>query len=521
MNKRIKFQKMLLIASICLATVSITKAQTEDKRWSVGVHAGFTQYNGDLGNDFYKTDFGINELDFMEGFTVSRYLTSHLDLSFMASKGKVGYKRANGAFSSGFTTALLNLRFNITGQKSIIRPYLFIGTGAMLYDNNIVITNKKLDYVTPSFGGGLRLKVTSDIAFNFQETFLVTSADDKDGVIGGINDYYLFHTAGFSYNFGKKKDADNDGVSDRYDKCPNTPANVAVDKTGCPLDKDKDGIADYLDGCPDKAGTVATNGCPDKDGDGIADKDDKCPDVFGLASFKGCPDTDGDGIVDNEDRCPLIAGPVSLKGCPDTDGDGVANIDDICGNTPKGYQVDATGCSLDNDKDGIVNEEDRCPNLAGPAGLRGCPDTDGDGVADIDDRCPNAVGPLTNKGCPVITKETLQRITLIGSKVFFENNSDQLKVASLVQLDELSVILKKYETANLVIEGYTDSNGDDATNLTLSQKRTESVKNYLIGKGITDTRLTATGFGENKPIASNKTSLGRAKNRRVELKTFY
>jgi len=94
-------------------------------------------------------------------------------------------------------------------------------------------------------------------------------------------------------------------------------------------------------------------------------------------------------------------------------------------------------------------------------------------------------------------------------------------VASLVLLDELSKILDKYAGANLFIDGHTDSNGSDAFNINLSQKRTDAVKFYLISKGIDDSRLTATGYGEAKPIADNKTALGRAKNRRVELKTNY
>ena len=91
----------------------------------------------------------------------------------------------------------------------------------------------------------------------------------------------------------------------------------------------------------------------------------------------------------------------------------------------------------------------------------------------------------------------------------------------MAQLDELAELLKKYEAANLVIEGHADSQGEDAFNLTLSQKRTESVKEYLMGKGIMESRLTAIGFGETQPIADNNTALGRAKNRRVVLKTSY
>jgi outer membrane protein OmpA-like peptidoglycan-associated protein len=329
---------------------------------------------------------------------------------------------------------------------------------------------------------------------NLQETFLYSNEDKRDGIIKGSNDSYLFHMVGLTFNFGKKKDADNDGVSDRNDKCPNTPPNIAVDKKGCPLDRDNDGVADYLDACPDIAGLATMNGCPDKDGDGITDADDRCPDMAGSAVMKGCPDTDSDGVADIDDKCP---------------------------GTKSGYKVDASGCTIDNDKDGIINEDDRCPDMAGPASLKGCPDTDGDGVADIDDRCPSVKGTFANKGCPEITKEEVIKITEIASKIFFETNSAKLKVASLMQLDELTNILQKYETANLLIGGHTDSKGTDAFNLNLSQKRTESVKTYLMEKGIMESRITATGYGETQPIADNATALGRAKNRRVELKTSY
>ena len=85
----------------------------------------------------------------------------------------------------------------------------------------------------------------------------------------------------------------------------------------------------------------------------------------------------------------------------------------------------------------------------------------------------------------------------------------------------MAKILYKYEGANLVIEGHTDSQGDENLNMDLSQKRTESVVEYLIGKGVSRDRLKGVGYGEANPVASNKTTLGRAKNRRVELKTNY
>ncbi len=511
--------KKLLLLSICLAFTLIMNAQTIDKKWNIGLHGGASQYKGDLGNDFYKTDMAFYSLG---GLSLSRYIWTHFDLSLFATKGTVGFNRPAGSFKRDFTSVMLNFRFNILGPKSPVRPYIFVGGGGMLFDKNLTINEDKMDYIAPSFGGGVNFKLGPTVMLNLQETFLYSNNDIRDGApVADENDAYLFHTVGLTFNFGKTKDTDNDGVSDRKDKCPNTPQNIAVDKKGCPLDKDEDGVADYQDVCPDVAGTVALKGCPDKDGDGIADKDDACPDMAGSQALKGCPDKDGDGIADKDDLCPDMAGPVALKGCPDKDNDGVADINDKCPDTKPGFKVDASGCPKDNDKDGIINEDDRCPDAAGAASLKGCPDTDGDGVADIDDRCPGIKGTLINKGCPEITKEDVKKITQIGSKIFFETASDKLKVASLVQLDELVVILKKYEAANLIIGGHTDSQGTDEYNITLSQKRTESVKTYLMGKGIMESRLTATGYGESTPIATNETSIGRAKNRRVELKTSY
>ena len=489
--------KKLLFLCICIGFTFTTRAQTEEKKWNVGVHGGVTQYHGDLGRSFYKTDQAFYGFG---GLSVSRYLGKLFDANLLLSKGTIGYDGSNGVggvnrgFKSDFNAASLNLRFNITAPEYIIRPYVFAGVGAILFDNDVNFHQEKIDYMLPTAGAGINFRLSPWVMLNLQETFSFSNKDRRDGVIAGENDSYLSHMAGLTFNLGSKKDADMDGVSDKNDECPDTPSGVAVDKKGCPVDKDKDGVADYLDTCPDVVGTQALMGCPDKDGDGVADKTDRCPDVAGTTALKGCPDADRDGVADLDDKCP---------------------------NSKTGSRVDASGCPTDSDKDGVMDDEDNCPDVAGIVALKGCPDADGDGVADQEDRCPNAKGSLANKGCPEIAKEDVRRITFIGSKLFFENNSNKLKVASLSQLDELAKILYKYDGANLVIEGHTDSNGEENTNMDLSQKRTEAVIEYLIGKGVSKARLTGVGYGEAKPIASNKTTLGRAKNRRVELKTNY
>jgi OOP family OmpA-OmpF porin len=483
--------KKLLLLCLCLAATLTTKSQTEEQKWNIGLHGGVIQYHGDLGRDWYKTDktmYGFG------GITVSRYLWKYFDLNLLYTRGTLGYDSGVTGYKGDFSAVAANIRLNLMGPEYIVRPYVFAGIGAILFDNHLNFHKESIDSALPTAGGGINFRLSPMITLNLQETFMFTNSDRRDGIVSGKNDDYLMHMAGLTFNFGSTKDADNDGVSDHNDKCPDTPAGVAVDKKGCPQDKDGDGVADYLDTCPNVAGTVMLNGCPDKD---------------------------SDGVTDLEDRCPDLAGSVALKGCPDADNDGVADVDDRCPNSKPGSKVDATGCVLDSDKDGVMNDEDRCPDVFGLVSLKGCPDADGDGIADIDDRCPNAKGSMENKGCPEIAKQDAIRITYIGSKLFFENNSDKLKVASLVLLDELSKILDKYAGANLFIDGHTDSNGSDAFNINLSQKRTDAVKFYLISKGIADSRLTATGYGEAKPIADNKTALGRAKNRRVELKTNY
>ena len=159
------------------------------------------------------------------------------------------------------------------------------------------------------------------------------------------------HTAGLTFALGKPKDTDADGVPDRKDKCPETPAGVNVDLVGCPVDGDSDGVPDHQDKCPTEKGVAALEGCPDRDNDGVRDSEDLCPDTPGKAALKGCPDADNDGVADANDKCPdTPAGTqVDATGCPlvlDQDRDNVVDSLDRCPNTPAGVRVDSTGCSL-------------------------------------------------------------------------------------------------------------------------------------------------------------------------------
>ncbi|MBO0321108.1 OmpA family protein [Muricauda sp. CAU 1633] len=264
------------------------------------------------------------------------------------------------------------------------------------------------------------------------------------------------------------------------------------------------------------AGLSIKFGGTDTDGDGIYDKDDACPEVAGLEAFNGCPDSDGDGIEDAKDECPNEAGPKEMNGCPDSDGDGVADKDDACPSTP-GLAALA-GCP-DADGDGVADKDDDCPNEAGPAENNGCPwpDRDGDGVLDKDDQCPDVAGTVANNGCPEVTEEVQKQLNDYARTILFDTGKSSIKAESTSVMVDIIQILNEYPTAKFTVEGHTDSVGSETLNQKLSESRANSVRDFLIDKGIASDRLTAIGYGEAKPIATNNTRAGRAQNRRVEI----
>jgi len=279
------------------------------------------------------------------------------------------------------------------------------------------------------------------------------------------------------------QDSDDDGIEDKVDKCPNDPEDFdgTEDDDGCPeLDNDKDGIPDKTDKCADLAedfdGYEDTDGCPDldNDSDGIPDLSDKCPnepeDFDGVQDQDGCPDvvqdSDNDGIPDDTDKCPLKAEDVD------------------------GYQDD-DGCpDLDNDLDGILDKDDQCPSE--PETFNGYKDEDG---------CPDER--------PIEEKFILRGLN-------FETGSAAITPDSYTILDQVVKSLKAYPEVRVEISGHTDNVGKDDYNLGLSQRRADSVKQYLVNAGINADRIVTRGYGESTPIAPNGTAAGRAENRRIE-----
>ena len=286
-----------------------------------------------------------------------------------------------------------------------------------------------------------------------------------------LGEGYIFLQANYRRSFAEKKLDHNMFYSLGFTqvisgKMPEVkPVPVVIEEV---KDRDNDGVPDVSDACPDIAGPASLKGCPDKDNDAIADKDDKCPDVAGLQKYNGCPipDTDKDGINDEEDKCPQTAGIRRYNGCP-------------------------------------------------------IPDKDNDGVNDEEDRCPGLAGTVANHGCPDVKEEIKKKMDKAATSIYFASGKAVLLATSNKSLNEVAQILQSDNDLKLDISGHTDNTGKAESNQTLSENRAKAVYDYLVKKGVSPDKLISAGFGQDQPIADNKSAAGRAKNRRVELLLHY
>jgi outer membrane protein OmpA-like peptidoglycan-associated protein len=341
------------------------------------------------------------------------------------------------------------------------------------------------------------------------------------GVIEGVGVPKGRGFIGLLYNH-EAADQDNDGIPDDKDQCPTIPEDRDnfQDDDGCPdPDNDADTIPDDKDKCPNQPETVNNyqdeDGCPDeipdRDKDGIPDADDKCPEAGGdvirvkTSKHYGCPDRDKDGIPDHLDKCPDekedTDGFQDEDGCPDpdNDGDGVIDQEDQCVDTPG--TKENNGCpEEDKDKDGIIDRLDKCPDK--PENYNGFEDEDG---------CPDAK--------PTLVVQTADAIEIKGT-IEFATDSDKIVGAKSFQILDAVAALMSHNLAIQLVEvgGHTDDRGGRERNVTLSKNRAQACATYVSSKGVKPERLTSAGYGQDKPIADNKTPQGRQKNRRVEFK---
>ena len=273
--------------------------------------------------------------------------------------------------------------------------------------------------------------------------------------------------------FGCPSDVDGDGVPDYLDKCNLTPIGAPVDANGCPKDSDKDGVADYLDKCPDTPldTKVDENGCP----------------IDSVVAPVAAP-----AEVKNEAQPAAPATTTKPAATPTA-------------------QPAATPAA----------KPSPAQTVAKPAKTPVAKASDNSMIADrYDELTPEQYAAnrpqarhytITENG---VEYEVFESTTC---NVLFDSSMAVVRNRMLPDINKVYNTLKNKPNTSVIILGHTDSDCTNEKNLALSVKRANAVKRVLTNKGIDDSRVVARGFGETKPIISNRTSLGRSQNRRAEV----
>jgi OmpA-OmpF porin, OOP family len=457
-----------LFALLMLVSLS-TQAQDSNNKWAIsfganavdGARVSAASNVQDQFSQYFDSKKYWSVIPSVSYLNVSKYVGDNFSVGFTGSINKINHF-ANPRIGQGEYLSTNPGDLSYYGLDAVVKYSFKDLVKSKVFDPNVHIGGGYTFLGTASAGtvnAGLGLTVwfTDNMGLTIQSTYKHSFDNTRNMVIDVPT--HMQHFAGLTFKFGAS-------------------------------DKDGDGIYDNDDTCPEVAGLKQFNGCPDADADGIEDSKDSCPQDAGLVEFNGCPDTDKDGVADKDDACVDVAGLKSLNGCPDADGDGIAD------------------------------KNDKCPSVKGPKENAGCPwpDTDGDSVLDKDDKCPEVKGSVANNGCPEVTEDSMKKLNEYAKTILFNTNKSSFQKQTFPVLEAITAILKEYPSAKFSIEGHTDGDGSAAFNQSLSETRAAAVTGYLVEKGVNASRLTTVGFGESKPVGSNKSQAGKAKNRRVEVK---
>jgi outer membrane protein OmpA-like peptidoglycan-associated protein len=438
----------------------------------------------------------------------------HIDSTWTANL-RLGYGpkkwfaiEGEGAYLQGRTRTNFNYVYSATTPRvnalafvapnARVKPFLLAGAGAIYKyawrDPDAISTNSNdlgwgqyenpdLDFLINA-GAGLFVPLWGPASLRADFRYLMNIGSEPHGIRDDVFSDWEATVGVAAWFGGGGNDKDFDGIVDKVDSCPTDPEDLDrfEDSDGCPDDdNDRDSVMDWDDACPDAAEDrdrwEDADGCPDddNDADGLTDDGDQCPnqpeDLDGFLDRDGCPDedNDGDGLLDVSDQCPNH--PEDLDGFRDADG---------CADT-------------DNDADGLADYRDECPDV--PESYNGFDDLD---------------------GCPDAMPDDVQRFTGVIRGVNFRVNSAEITIDSYGLLDDAAAMLSTYDHLRIEVQGHTDSDGGEDFNLDLSQRRSESVRSYLMRRGIDPDRLEANGYGEREPLVSNGSTGGKAVNRRVE-----
>lgn len=425
----------LLIGGTAMAQDAAPSARPQFSTWSIGVNAGILSPISPLGgsNDFsnWKSNLGY-------GLYIKKQVTPYFSLRLDGIRGKLKGDNSE-AFKSGYTidggntafetdlsyAASLNAQVNLFNidmfrKQDMVQLYASAGAGLAGYKPRVTSAAGTADYaggktiselIIP-VGLGAKFKLADKVNLDLGWSVYFVDGDNLDGTYRNNNkDKFNYAHAGLEFALGAGKQlAFHNPVAATYDEA--LAAKQTADALKSDLDQQK---ADNA-----KLRTELNDLLKDSDNDGVADKLDKCP------------------------------------------------------NTPAGVVVDGSGCPL--------------------------------------------AAPVVKEKV-IITEADRKVVAQAIKDLEFDLSKSTIRAKSYPTLNRVAALLME-KNFSLKLAGHTDNTGSAALNMRLSKDRAESVKAYLVSQGANASRIEATGYGKDQPIATNKTAAGRQKNRRVEF-TLY
>jgi len=471
-SMKIVFFFLLIIISIGTVKAQESAFYPFSNSLVLSLNGGFSKGETDYSN----SSLGIQGQGKIEYFFQSKSNFSwglKLDAGYTTLNGKDAFVNAPENFESALVSLGTGISANYNFDKKII-PFI-----SLELQNLWVRDETALNYLGQL---GVRYILTNYISLNgsLGLNFVNTDHIDNLKIDNTKNDYYTTFSLGVSYAIDLRtpSDLDEDGISDSEDSCPNEK-------------EDFDGFKDY-DGCADL----------DNDDDGILDINDECPDKA----------EDFDGFKDN-DGCPDL----------DNDDDGILDEKDECLDTKEDYDgfQDEDGCpDLDNDNDGILDENDKCPNK--PETFNSFEDNDGcpDKLPDpqiFEEFLQNEI-PMENTQPINSSNSSTPNEFFLSGESTFSDGSATIRSNAHLKLNQIAGMIKNNPGYHWKIEGHMDNSGSPFAIKALSTARANSVMNYLVSAGVSQSIFEVVGLGDKYPTSSNSTENGRKENRRVIIK---
>jgi OOP family OmpA-OmpF porin len=453
---------VFLLFTFILLHASSSFAQ-QYKRWGISVHTGVPVMQGDRDIKSFSGALGVSaKYAFANNFNVRAMLLGGQMLNKNLGSVLPYYESTSNfiEFTSQCNLNLVNFKKKATGRNV---SQLYVGAGLGYHKGFLSYSGTTTNIAQPEvnslivpYGAGFKWFINSTFDVGVEVSQRLTFTDQIDGyespaATNRSNDFYILPQLFLTYNLGATQ---NDRSIEWVE-----PAEQVYDE----LIKTRNETNQKMEDMKREH----------------------------AASFESMRNSFEQKLEENKRKSDSLIHAFRESYKNDGDGDGVSDVFDKEPNTPDGALVDGSGRAMDTDKDSIPDYLDKCPTQAGRA---------------------------ANNGCPVqATKGQLMVINDGIKNLQFETGQAIIKATSFPALDKLAQLLVDNEIFLFRIDGHTDNVGDSLMNISLSQGRADAVKTYLVSKGVEASRISANGYGSSRPLVSNSTEAGRARNRRVDM----